>query len=160
MAESSQLEVLRHGQGIHEGDLHPFARLVEGVDVAGNRQIDRRGGDQREVVPGARDNDRARGARRDLGHAVELGDRTGRTHALSLSDGGWAAAAEDEDALRCRGVGVGVGVLFFQEEALQLVRALEIGDDDAFHRHRGASQRRCGAAPLHIVDEGEGARRR
>ena len=36
------------------------------------------------------------------------------------------------------GVGVGIGVFFLEEEALQLVGALEVADDDALDRDRRA----------------------
>ena len=52
----------------------------------------------------------------------------------------------------CR-VGIRVGVLLLEEEALQLACALEVGDDDALDRHRGAGDRRARAVALDVVDE-------
>src|SRR5689334_18753676 len=40
LAEAPKLEILRDGQRVGEGHEHPFARLVEGVYVAGDWQID------------------------------------------------------------------------------------------------------------------------
>ena len=74
LAEAPELEVLRNGERIDEGDQHPFARLVEGVDVADDRQIDRRGRHLGEMVAGVGDDDRAGRAGGDLGHTVELRD--------------------------------------------------------------------------------------
>ena len=47
-------------------------------------------------------------------------------HPLAFGDRRRAAAAEDEDAFGGRRVGVGVGVLLLEEEALELVGALEV----------------------------------
>ena len=57
LAKAREFEVLRDSQRVREGHEHAFARLVEGVDVADNRQADDRRGDFGEVVAGVRDDD-------------------------------------------------------------------------------------------------------
>ena len=60
LPEARELEVLGDGEDVGEGDLHPLARLVEIVDDADDRQVDRRRRDLGEMVAGLGDDDRRR----------------------------------------------------------------------------------------------------
>ncbi len=127
LAVARELEVLGDRQGVDEGDPHPFARLVEVVDHADDRQVDRRRRHLGEVVAGVGDDDRAGRAGGDLGVEEELRHHAGDPHPLALGDRCRAAVAEDEDALGGQRIGVGVAVLLLEEEAGELRRRLEVG---------------------------------
>ena len=115
-------------------DAHALAGLVEVVDDADDRQVDRRGGHLGEMVARIGDDDRARRGGRDLGHVEELRHGPGHLHPLPFGHRRRAAAAEDEDPFGGERIGVGVGVFFLEEEALELGGRLEVADHDSLDR--------------------------